>query len=315
MKTRDDIAIQERPALVAASTTSSRSALGTILFHVHDDAGLDLRLEAALSLARAASAHLECLHVTPIQAYTVTDTFGGVFTSGAILQTLEAEAAKLRARLERKLAAEDVSWSYREITGELTGQLVAHAALADLLVAARGAQGFEFAGSSIGFLGDLLSDSRTPILVLSDSLQNFDPEGPALVAWNGSYEAANAVRASVGMLNSRLRAYAARRSIPYADYWSALATPDGGMKPQYSEDGVHLNAAGYEAIRPIAQAAIARAMGSSPSHAGPAAIPNDSPRTFASITTPPSSPAAGSKCPTIFASAWESRRTCSKKDW
>jgi len=200
MKTRDDIAIQERPALVAASTTSSRSALGTILFHVHDDAGLDLRLEAALSLARAASAHLECLHVTPIQAYTVTDTFGGVFTSGAILQTLEEEAAKLRARLERKLAAEDVSWSYREITGELTGQLVAHAALADLLVAARGAQGFEFAGSSIGFLGDLLSDSRTPILVLSDSPQDFDPEGPALVAWNGSYEAANAVRASVGML-------------------------------------------------------------------------------------------------------------------
>ena len=61
-------------------------------------------------------------------------------------------------------------------------------------------------------------------------------------------------------LNSKLRAYAARRGIPYADYWSALAAPDGGMKPQYSEDGVHLNAAGYEAIRSTAQAAIARAI-------------------------------------------------------
>jgi len=198
MKTRDDIALQERPTRAAASPTSSRSALGTILFNVHDDAGLDTRLEGALSLARAASAHLECLHVTPIQAYTVTDAFGGVFTSGEILRTLEEEAAKLRTRLERKLASEDISWSYREITGELTGQVVAHAALADLLVAGRGGQ--EFGGSSIGFLGNLLSDSRTPLLVLSDSPQAFDPEGPALIAWNGSYEAGNAVRASVGLL-------------------------------------------------------------------------------------------------------------------
>jgi nucleotide-binding universal stress UspA family protein len=198
MKTRDNVALQERPALVAASATSTRSAIGTILFHIHDDVGLDSRLEAALSLARVASAHLECLHVTPIQAYTVTDAFGGVFTSGELLRTLEEEATKLRAGLERKLAAEDVSWSYREITGEGTGQVVAHAALADLLVAGRGEQAF--GGSSIGFLGDLLSDSRTPLLILSDSPQAFDPEGPALVGWNGSYEAGNAVRASVGLL-------------------------------------------------------------------------------------------------------------------
>ena len=200
MKTREDIALLERPAPTAASAASSRSALGTILFNVHNDAGLDSRLEATLSLARAASAHLECLHVTAIQAYTVTDAFGGVFTSGEILRTLEEEAAKLRTRLEGRLATEDVNWTYREITGELTGQLVAHAALADLLVAGRGVQEFEFSGSSIGFLGNLLSDSHTPLLILSDSPKAFDPEGPALVAWNGSYEAANAVRASVSML-------------------------------------------------------------------------------------------------------------------
>jgi lysophospholipase L1-like esterase len=60
-------------------------------------------------------------------------------------------------------------------------------------------------------------------------------------------------------LNARLQAYAARHGIAYADYWRVLATPEGEMKPQYSEDGVHVNAAGYEAIRPIAVAAIARA--------------------------------------------------------
>jgi lysophospholipase L1-like esterase len=63
----------------------------------------------------------------------------------------------------------------------------------------------------------------------------------------------------ISVLNTRLRAYASRHGIAYADYWRVLATPEGGMKPQYSEDGVHLNAAGYDAIRPVAEAAIARA--------------------------------------------------------
>jgi len=63
----------------------------------------------------------------------------------------------------------------------------------------------------------------------------------------------------ISALNARLQAYAARNGIAYADYWRVLATPEGGMKPQYSEDGVHLSAAGYDAIRPVAEAAIARA--------------------------------------------------------
>jgi len=61
-------------------------------------------------------------------------------------------------------------------------------------------------------------------------------------------------------LNKRLRAYAASHRLVYADYWSALAASNGGMKAQYSDDGVHPNDRGYEAMRPIAQAAIARAM-------------------------------------------------------
>jgi len=63
----------------------------------------------------------------------------------------------------------------------------------------------------------------------------------------------------ISALNARLRAYAATHGIAYADYWRVLATPEGGMKPQFSEDRVHLNAAGYDAIRPVAEAAIAKA--------------------------------------------------------
>lgn len=181
------------------ATTTAQSNVKTILFHVHEDKGSDDRLEAALALARSVSAHVECLHVTPIQAYTAPDVFGGVFANRGIVEALEEEAAKLRSRIERKLAAEDVSWDYCEITGEPLSQLVSHAALADLVVTGRVEHDFEYS-SSVGFLGNLLYDSRTPLLILSESKKPFNPEGPAVIAWNGSYEAANALRGSVGLL-------------------------------------------------------------------------------------------------------------------
>jgi acyl-CoA thioesterase I len=61
-------------------------------------------------------------------------------------------------------------------------------------------------------------------------------------------------------LNDWIREYAASRGLVYADYWSVLATSAGAMKPELSPDGVHPNAAGFEAMRPVAQAAIARAL-------------------------------------------------------
>jgi lysophospholipase L1-like esterase len=73
--------------------------------------------------------------------------------------------------------------------------------------------------------------------------------------WRQSLHPASAIKA----LNARLKAYAERQGFIYADYWSVLASEDNGLKPQYSEDRVHPNAAGYEAMRPTAQAAIERA--------------------------------------------------------
>ncbi len=55
--------------------------------------------------------------------------------------------------------------------------------------------------------GDMLHQLRTPLLISGDSRQSIDVFGPALVAWNGSFEAANAMRFAVPMLKlaSRVR--------------------------------------------------------------------------------------------------------------
>ena len=82
---------------------------------VHDDDGLARRVETALSIARGFGAHLHLLHVTPIEAYTVTDAFA-TYVNANLVQTLEDEAAKLKTRLEQQLTSEDVSWDYEEVT-------------------------------------------------------------------------------------------------------------------------------------------------------------------------------------------------------
>ena len=70
--------------------------------------------------------------------------------------------------------------------------------------------------------------------------------------WHRGLEPAPQIRA----FNAWLREYAAVRGVVYVDYWSVLATADGAMKPEYSADGVHPNAAGFDAMRPLAEVAI-----------------------------------------------------------
>jgi lysophospholipase L1-like esterase len=61
-------------------------------------------------------------------------------------------------------------------------------------------------------------------------------------------------------LNAWYRDYAKREHLVYVDYAAVLATPAGGMKPEFSEDGVHPNAQGYAAMLPLASAAIQQAL-------------------------------------------------------
>jgi len=57
-------------------------------------------------------------------------------------------------------------------------------------------------------------------------------------------------------LNDWLRDYAAREHHTWVDYYAVLTDGQGGMKPEYSSDGVHPNAAGYAAMQPVLEAAL-----------------------------------------------------------
>lgn len=62
-------------------------------------------------------------------------------------------------------------------------------------------------------------------------------------------------------LNSWMKEYAAKNGLVYLDYFSAMADENGMLKQELTYDCLHPNEAGYELIAPMAEKAIAEALG------------------------------------------------------
>jgi lysophospholipase L1-like esterase len=62
-------------------------------------------------------------------------------------------------------------------------------------------------------------------------------------------------------LNRWLRDFCSRNGFVYLDYYSAMADAHGAMLPALSSDGVHPTAKGYAVMAPLAERAIAEALG------------------------------------------------------
>lgn len=77
-----------------------------------------------------------------------------------------------------------------------------------------------------------------------------------VIPWRNSIHPTEQIKA----LNAWMKAYAAQEGLIYVDYWSALAGPDGAMKPGISRDGVHPMRSGYALMKPLALAAIKQAL-------------------------------------------------------
>jgi len=74
--------------------------------------------------------------------------------------------------------------------------------------------------------------------------------------WHPGLEPAPKIRA----LNEWIKQYAAKSGIVYVDYYSSLANSEGGLKAEFSPDGVHPNKAAYDAMGPLAEAGIVEAL-------------------------------------------------------
>jgi lysophospholipase L1-like esterase len=67
--------------------------------------------------------------------------------------------------------------------------------------------------------------------------------------------------ADILKLNAWMREYTAKVNAIYANYYGATVDETGMLKQGYSGDGLHPNDKGYALMVPVAEAAIARALG------------------------------------------------------
>jgi nucleotide-binding universal stress UspA family protein len=194
----------------------------TILLHMDDDAAMEARFQAALSLARQQGGHLTCLQVRPVPYYPV-DAGLSPGSSEIFLQSFEETVRVQRAAWEPRLGSEMVSWDWRVRTGSKVIELLDEAQLVDLIVIG---VGDEVPGMSVA--GRLIVQSPVPLLAVPREASQFDPNGPMMVAWNGASEAANAIRHALPLLKSAASTHIVSiddesRGLPSADVATYLS--------------------------------------------------------------------------------------------
>lgn len=176
----------------------------SILLHIDHDAAMNARLQVALDIARASGGHITCLQAISYEVFAPGDFYGSAIA--AAMPVIKENAEKLRAEIEAHLATEDVPWDWRFVYGVAPHRLLEHSPLADVVILGPTDVGDGGRGPS-AIVGDLVLKAPVPVLVVPGDAGRFDPAAPAMVAWNGSSEAAHALRAAVPLLAMARKVY------------------------------------------------------------------------------------------------------------
>ncbi|WP_374524553.1 universal stress protein [Sphingopyxis sp.] len=176
----------------------------SILVHADTDSACEDRLQVALDLARRFQGHATLLIATPLQQFVSFDPFGGTYFAAEALAAAQADDIALESRLADRLAGEDVPWDILMADGDTIVALAGAATFADLAVVSLPPAKEDWRGGPPAMLaGDLAVTAAAPVLALPRGAKRLDPDTPAMVAWNGSVQAARALRAAIPLLAGR----------------------------------------------------------------------------------------------------------------
>ena len=172
----------------------------TVLLHIHKDAGQEARFQAAVDIARAFEGHVTCLQATPFEAYVIGDPFGGIYALPEMIAQIREDEEAEREAIEARLGKEGVSWDWLAYDGSAAKMLVDHARLADLVVVSPTPAEGDPKTFPPPIAADLALQSPAPVLIVPGEAKGFDCFGHAMVAWNGSFEASQALRSALPLL-------------------------------------------------------------------------------------------------------------------
>jgi nucleotide-binding universal stress UspA family protein len=162
-----------------------------VLLLVHQDVGQEARLRAAIDVTRALSGHLSCLDVTP---------FPQIFDTGwappVILDEAEEERQN-KALIQNRLVNEQVSWSWTDREGDYASCLLQAARSADIIVLNRK---LDARPDMVSIASSVLTHCHALVLAVDERCRALDATGRALVAWDGSEKAFQALRQATPLL-------------------------------------------------------------------------------------------------------------------
>ena len=171
----------------------------TILLYATEDNGMESRLQVALDVARAFEGHLDCVQVTPYDSVIMGDAFGGVYALPNVVAAVEEAEDAHKARIEQRLKVEGASWNWFRYIGQPWQIMEERSRLADLIVVSLpGEEGSNAGPRSLA--ADVALHARAPVLAVARETRSFNCFGPAMIAWNGSPEAAHALQLTLPML-------------------------------------------------------------------------------------------------------------------
>ena len=162
----------------------------SILVHAEPGSAGQARIETALSLARSTAGHVTLLVDTPVSHYVAVDGLGGGFVATDALKDAIAGDDAFARRIEAQLSRGDVCCNVVRSETDPLDALGDAARLADVVVVAR----------REALASDLPLSVRCPVLAVNAEEPLCFPLERVAVAWDGSAEAANALRAAVPLL-------------------------------------------------------------------------------------------------------------------
>lgn len=195
-----------------------------ILVLLHNDEGQEARLQAALDLTRALGGHLRCVDVTPFPAIA-GDLYPGFGETAFLIDERDSEARN-KSSITARLAEEDVSWDWIDISGEIASCLLKEAALADIVVLNRQLDSYPLPDMRT-IAGQVLMHARVPVLAVPQNFKRLDL-GRALLAWDGHPSCIATMRACTPLL-------------ALADEVEVLTIRDGSIQAEPSDAARYLS--------------------------------------------------------------------------
>ena len=169
-----------------------------ILLFANEDKGMKSRLDAALCLASNFEGPVDCVQITPYDAFIAGDPFGGVYALPTMVEHIAEEEQKHRDQVEIELRRERARWTWTNFEGHPGHILLERSRLSDIVVVSLPS---EDKSDHVRYLAaDLAIHARAPILAVPAQGKSLSCSGEAMIAWNGSAECAHALRFAVPLL-------------------------------------------------------------------------------------------------------------------